>query len=421
MYCLLAVAFIALTTAAPVGKPTHTLTTEQVDCASAVSNLNIQGILKNFGSDDKVPIWTAMKSAAKVQCGVLTGKVSPKGSFEVCSNKCGQLNIQGILKQFGSDDKVSIWRAMKGACYGECDAIYKQASTVTGSSVRAATTSSDDMQQIVTQSQNQTSHSVKKEYYNYPTYTYSYPTYTYDDWAQGTRSPSPPPNPPVAPGQLMWTVTSGSEFCHITSDGSCVTDGHNRYDNNEDCTFKAAAQMTITAKNFHVESYYDYLMVGSEKYTGTQGPMNKLVDADTLFRWNADNIVKGDGFEICGQLPSSPPSAPPSAPVLTGDETQCKSKVANLNIEGILKEFGPDNKKAIWAAMKESAMTQCYINANEKVYKPSGASMMVCNQKCGNLNIEGIQAQFGSVDKRAVWAAMKSACSVECDNIYTAV
>lgn len=260
MYSLLAVAFVALTTAAPVDKPAPTLTAEQVstaaECATAVGNLNIEGILKNFGSDDKVPIWTAMKSAAKVQCGVLTGKVRPAGAYDACADKCGELNIEGILKNFGQDNKVSIWRAMKGACFGECDAIYKNAATVTASSVTAATTRSDDTQQIVAQS--------------------------------------------------------------------------------------------------------------------------------------------------------------------SGDESLCSSQVANLNIEGILKNFGQENKVAIWTAMKESALTQCYINANEKVYKPSGSAMMECNEKCGNLNIENILANFGSVDKKAVWAAMKSACSIECDNIYTA-
>jgi hypothetical protein len=431
MYCLLAVAFIAFTTAIPVPE-THSVLAatdiEDIDCLEAVSNLNIEGILKNFGNDDKRSILTAMKSAAKVQCGVLTGRVRPKGVFKGCADKCIQLNIQGILKQFGSDYKASIWRAMKGACFGECDAIHKQADTVTDSSVRAATASSDN----ITQSQNQTSHSVKKDYYGW-SYSYECPswrcwppspppygTYSYDVAHQPGAQPSPPPAPPRAPGQLLWTVTSGKDFCHVTPDGLCVTDGDDSYHKNEDCTFKADAQMTLTVKTFQTESDYDYLRVGSERYTGTSGPDGKLVDADTQFVWHTDSSVKWRGFEICGQLSSSPPSPPPLAPAHTADETQCKSQVANLNIESILKHFGHDNKRAILTAMKEAAMTQCYINANYRVYKPSGASMMVCKEKCGNLNIQNVQKQFGKVSKQAIVASMKSACHVECDNMYEA-
>ena len=267
MYRLVVIAFVTLTTAAPVAE-THSVLATEIDCQEAVSNLNIQGILMQFGSDDKLAIYTAMKSAAKVQCGVLTGDVVPDNTFEECEERCGQLNIEGILQQFGADDKVSIWRAMKGACYGECGALFKQgAFGDNAASVRAAITSSDDAQQIVTSS---------------------------DD-----------------------------------------------------------AQQIVT-----------------------QG---------------------------------------------VGEESECQGKVADLNIEGILTQFGSTNKKAIWTAMKQAALTQCYINANQKVYKPSGESLMICKQKCGNLNIEGIQQNFGKVNKRSVFAAMKSACFVECDNIYTAV
>jgi hypothetical protein len=263
MYRLVVLAFVALTTAAPVAE-THSvlaatdINTEEINCRTAVSNLNIESILKNFGPDAKPTIWQAMKTAAQVQCGVLTGHPKPELTHDDCEDKCGALNIESILKMFGSEDKASIWRAMKGACYGECGALFKQGVLADKASVQAAVTSSDDTQQIVTQA--------------------------------------------------------------------------------------------------------------------------------------------------------------------VGNETECQGKVAKLNIEGILKNFGQTNKRTILQAMKTAAMTQCYINANYKNYGRATLSNLAseqCKSKCGNLNIESVQKNFGVVNKQAIITMMKSACYYQCDGIYT--
>ena len=54
--------------------------------------------------------------------------------------------------------------------------------------------------------------------------------------------PAPsPPQPPLspAPTSTYWSVLSGTQYCHVSSDGTCVTDGIGRHGNNERCTIRA--------------------------------------------------------------------------------------------------------------------------------------------------------------------------------------
>ena len=72
--------------------------------------------------------------------------------------------------------------------------------------------------------------------------------------------PSPPPYPPgLAPAPAVWQVTSGSDYCQLTSGGACVTEGSGNHGNNERCTIRALVALYATATEFHTERYWDYI------------------------------------------------------------------------------------------------------------------------------------------------------------------
>ena len=47
--------------------------------------------------------------------------------------------------------------------------------------------------------------------------------------------------------QALWTVLDGGEYCQITEDGRCVTDGEGNYGNDESCTVRAEIGMQLFA------------------------------------------------------------------------------------------------------------------------------------------------------------------------------
>ena len=49
---------------------------------------------------------------------------------------------------------------------------------------------------------------------------------------------------------IYWSILTGSEFCSVSSDGMCITDGIGEYGNNEVCTIRAEVAMSITATEF---------------------------------------------------------------------------------------------------------------------------------------------------------------------------
>ena len=56
-------------------------------------------------------------------------------------------------------------------------------------------------------------------------------------------SSSPEPTP-----SSWWTVTSGHQYCEVTSDGLCVTDGAGSHGHNEACTMRAEVTLTLQVR-----------------------------------------------------------------------------------------------------------------------------------------------------------------------------
>ena len=143
-------------------------------------------------------------------------------------------------------------------------------------------------------------------------------------------APSPAPVPPVPAGHI-WTILSGGEYCELTSsnvsDGwgahannECVSDGWGAHANNEACVVRANVGLYVTATEFATETYFDFIELNGERFSGTNGPINVWLSAGSSWRWRSDRIISMGGFTLCGSttpaaLPQYPPPAPPPSPV----------------------------------------------------------------------------------------------------------
>ena len=139
--------------------------------------------------------------------------------------------------------------------------------------------------------------------------------------------PSPSPPPPVVspapptPSGWFWRVVRGSTYCQVTNNGACVTDGVGNHGNNERCEVVATRALYATAAFFSTETYFDYITIGSTRWSGSTGPSNVRMAAGATMSWFADGSVIYAGFTICATttpalLPpmSYPPPPSPSPP-----------------------------------------------------------------------------------------------------------
>ena len=134
-------------------------------------------------------------------------------------------------------------------------------------------------------------------------------------------APPPPvvaPSPPITAGQ-MWVVVSGSNYCHLTQNGACFTDGVGNHANNERCTVRTTQALYATTTYFATESYYDHLTIGNTQYSGSNGPQNVAMAAGATVAWSTDYSITNGGFVLCGStspVAFPPPIAsPPPSPV----------------------------------------------------------------------------------------------------------
>ena len=134
---------------------------------------------------------------------------------------------------------------------------------------------------------------------------------------------------PVPDGH-MWTVLSGSTYCQVTNNGACFTDGVGGHGNQENCVVRAAVTLYATASYFNTEENYDYIQIGTTRYSGASAPTNVPMAAGQTARWYADASVTFGGFIICGSLtevvqppsihpPPPSPSPPPPSPGICQD------------------------------------------------------------------------------------------------------
>jgi len=93
-------------------------------------------------------------------------------------------------------------------------------------------------------------------------------------------------------------------------DGDCVLEGDNcvksrnfpeKYPDKEKCVIKAkgAFKIKIEQNEFSTEKQYDWLKLGSTKYSGDGGPNGQDTTAGQEITWSADYSVTKKGWRMC--------------------------------------------------------------------------------------------------------------------------
>jgi hypothetical protein len=86
----------------------------------------------------------------------------------------------------------------------------------------------------------------------------------------------------------LWTILSGSQYCEIVTNGTCVTDSNStRYGDNELCIAQATVALVATASSFNTELGHDFVQIGTTQYFGTTGPANLAMSAGQTLLWYA--------------------------------------------------------------------------------------------------------------------------------------
>lgn len=91
-----------------------------------------------------------------------------------------------------------------------------------------------------------------------------------------------------------------------------MTDGAGSYGNREACTIRADVPIYVTATSFDTESGFDYITIGSRRYSGRSGPRNVRLAAGSTIQWRTDGSVTRPGFVLCASTSEPPPQLPPS-------------------------------------------------------------------------------------------------------------
>ena len=52
-----------------------------------------------------------------------------------------------------------------------------------------------------------------------------------------------------------------------------MSDGSGNYAANTDCTVRANSALSVSALTFETETYFDYILIGANRFSGTSGPL----------------------------------------------------------------------------------------------------------------------------------------------------
>ena len=115
---------------------------------------------------------------------------------------------------------------------------------------------------------------------------------------------------------------SGAQYCELSNNGACVTDGAGNYGTNERCIATALRPLTLSTTQWSIK-FGDRLDVNVEvggitlpqsfTYAGS-GPSNVFMYAGSTIFWYSGTST-GAGFTVCGTaLPPAPPVPPPESP-----------------------------------------------------------------------------------------------------------
>ena len=106
------------------------------------------------------------------------------------------------------------------------------------------------------------------------------------------------PAPHVHLRLAVLEVASGSSYCQIDANG-CVTEGVGVYSNGENCIISSVVAGFLTAMEFNTEASYDFITIGANAYSGTEGPRDIPIEAGSTFTWRTDGLVTAEGWTIC--------------------------------------------------------------------------------------------------------------------------
>ena len=130
----------------------------------------------------------------------------------------------------------------------------------------------------------------------------------------------PPPPPPV--NTSWWAVLSGAQYCHLVSDGKCVTDGADTYGDAEDCEVLALKDFELGVTEFRLrDGSADGVSVAGGWYgRATTGPHGATITAGQYLTWFSESPradsgapprARKAGFMICATMQVRHPSDPP--------------------------------------------------------------------------------------------------------------
>merc|ERR1719199_2443434 len=97
---------------------------------------------------------------------------------------------------------------------------------------------------------------------------------------------------------MLWTVAPGcNSDMHVSSDGTCITEGPGAYGNSETCTFTLNVHAEVASTEWAVENYFDHITVDGT--TNSASFATNTFAAGTDFSWHTDGSVTMEGWTLC--------------------------------------------------------------------------------------------------------------------------
>ena len=78
-----------------------------------------------------------------------------------------------------------------------------------------------------------------------------------------------------------------------------MTDGYGNYGNNERCEVEALRPLTVTARQYDNEDYYDYVTVNNVPYRYSFPSQGVSMNEGATWTWTSDGSVTRAGYVLC--------------------------------------------------------------------------------------------------------------------------
>jgi len=143
----------------------------------------------------------------------------------------------------------------------------------------------------------------------------------------------------------LWAVESGHQYCHVSSDGACVTDGSGNHGSNEACVVRATQALYATATEFNTESGYDHVTIAGTQYSGSTGPFNAVMSSTDALVWTSDFSGINAGWTICA-------SSTPTYWTVESGAAYCQVSSDGRCVTDGIGSHGPDEACTVRATME---------------------------------------------------------------------